>query len=96
MLRALVMVAVMSFSTLAVSQGAKDGRLPSAPPDLDRAAGEKACSPDAKEHCRNVLSQRSVGTVRETPTSVRTPIPERPQGLHPRPRRFLPCRRDPN
>lgn len=57
MLRALLVLAILALPSAAHAQDTKDGRLPSAPPDPNREAGEKACSADAREFCRNVLSQ---------------------------------------
>jgi hypothetical protein len=57
MFRTLLLLAALSLPTAVYAQTSQDGRLPSAPPDPNRAAGEKACSGDAREFCRNVLSQ---------------------------------------
>ena len=57
MLRTLLVFALLALPTVAHSQAAQDGRLPSAPPDANREEGEKACSPDAREFCKSVLSQ---------------------------------------
>ena len=57
MLRALLVLVLYGSPMFAYAQGNQDGRLPDAPPDPTRAEGERACSKDAREVCRNALSQ---------------------------------------
>lgn len=54
--RAFLVVVLLALAAPAWAQSA-DQRLPSAPPDPNRAEGERACSPDARKFCRNVLNQ---------------------------------------
>jgi hypothetical protein len=50
---------VLLLATLAISQSAyaQDARLPSPAPNPGRAEDERACGPDARKLCRQVLSQ---------------------------------------
>jgi hypothetical protein len=57
MLRALILCTLICSPLVAYAQGTGDGRLPAAPPDPTRAEGERACGKDAREVCRNALSQ---------------------------------------
>ena len=57
MFRTLLLLALLALPSAAHSQTSQDGRLPSAPPDPNREEGERGCAPDARELCRNVLSQ---------------------------------------